>query len=79
MPNPPARYAFPITPHNSTEISPTPRAIYVGAAGDITAVLVGDPGTEVLFKSVPVGTILDIQPLLIKASGTGASQILGLY
>ncbi len=77
MIHPEARHAFAISPHNSNPLTRVTRAIYVGGAGDIT--LITEKGDEVLFKAVPVGTILPVRASIVKATGTGATFLLGLY
>lgn len=49
------------------------RSIYVGGAGDVTAV--DASGNAVLFAAVPAGTTLPIQPTMIKSTGTSATGI----
>jgi hypothetical protein len=74
----PARASEPITPNNTVQLSSIPKAIYVGSGGSITGQLVGDTEDRT-FGGVPTGAILPFQFKLIKASGTSASQIIGLY
>ena len=74
----PATGAFAITPHNSTNFSTVTRAIYVGVTGDVTAVML-DGATAVLFKAVPAGSILPIRAIRVNSTGTGASELVGLY
>lgn len=52
------------------------RAIYVGGAGNITALVNGSP---ILFTAVPVGTILPIQATRVNATATTATAMLALY
>lgn len=73
----PARDAFAITPHASNEIDPLPKAIYVGTGGNITLRAVGST-SDVLFKNVASGQILDVRAQYIRASGTTAADIVGL-
>ena len=65
-----------ITPHNTNEIV-APRALYVGTGGNIVAT--GVDGVSVTFSNVPSGTLLPIRPKIVKATGTTATNILGLY
>ncbi len=75
----PARNSFAITPDDSAEVGTIqPRAIYVGVSGDITMSLYGDGGVDTVWLSVPVG-ILPVHPKFIRATGTTASGIIGLY
>lgn len=73
----PARTAFGITPHATNEIDPLPKAIFVGTGGNIMLRAV-DSTTDVLFKNVSSGQILDIRVRFIRANGTTATDIVGL-
>lgn len=73
----PAGSAAAITPDNSTDLTDTTRAIYVGTAGDLT-VDMEDDGTNVTFQNVPVG-ILPIRVTRVYATGTGASDLVALW
>jgi hypothetical protein len=53
------------------------RAIYVGGTGDLSIVDAGG-GTAVVFKAVPVGTIIPIATTLVKATNTTATLLIGL-
>ena len=72
----PAREWFSITPHDSTPLARKCRSIFVGTGGDVVAV--AENGDEVTFTLVD-GTILPIQPRLIKETGTTATGLIGLY
>jgi len=74
----PYKNAFAITPSDTVALAEVTRAIYVGVAGDITMQLQGD-SAAVLFKAVPVGTVLPVRATLVKATGTAAGNLLGLY
>lgn len=78
MDNYSARNAITIAPHATNPINPIPDRIYVGGTGDITCRLMGD-GADVVFKAVPVGTILPIKAQYIRATGTTATLMLGLF
>lgn len=66
---------YEITPHDTAEIDPRPRAIRVNLGGDIVAV--NAAGDEVAFTLVS-GEVLDIRFRRIKATGTTASGIVGI-
>ena len=72
----PAQHGFAITPHDSSPLVVATRALYVGTAGNIAAVLIS--GAELTFSNVPSGTLLPIRLAKVKASGTTASNLLGL-
>lgn len=72
----PYRDATSITPNDATVI-PTTRGVYVGGTGHLEVVMFG--GTTVIFKGVPVGTLLPIHATKIKSTNTTATLILALY
>lgn len=72
----PAAHAFAVTPNDSTDISETTRALYIGTAGSIAAVMAS--GASVTFGSVTSGTVLPVRVTRVLATGTTASAILGL-
>lgn len=71
--------AFAITPSDTARINFT--ALYVGTSGDV-AVLPEDQnlstGAAVTFRNAPSGTVLPIQGKKVLATGTTASNLLGL-
>lgn len=73
----PARGGFAITPSDSTDLTAETRAIYVGSAGDVAAVLAS--GDEVSFVGLAGGTVLPIRARRIKATGTTATALVGLH
>jgi hypothetical protein len=73
-----AHRASAITTSDSTIFVQPTRALYVGAAGNIT-VDMADGGTSVLFVAVQGGTILPIQVTRVYATGTTATSIVALY
>jgi hypothetical protein len=69
--------AFEITPHDTNELSNVTRALYVGGLGDVAVVTAG--GDEVTFASVSPGTYLPLRVKQVKATGTEATDIIGVY
>ena len=53
------------------------KAIYVGGAGNIS--LVTNDGATVTFTAVPVGTILPVAAQRVRATGTTATNLIGLF
>lgn len=76
-PSAPARNAFAITPHNTNELAFVARGIYVGGAGDIAVTTAN--GHEVTLVAVPAGSVLPIVVRIVKATGTTATNLVGLY
>jgi hypothetical protein len=66
-----------IAPSDSAVLAPACRALYVGGAGDVTLRMMD--GSTPQFKAVPAGTMLNIQFDQVKATGTTASLMVGLY
>jgi hypothetical protein len=72
----PAAHAFAVTPNDSTDLSETTRALYVGTAGSVAAVMAS--GASVTFGSIASGMVLPVRVTRVLATGTTASAILGL-
>jgi len=67
-----------VTPNDSTDLTlGVCRAIYAGAAGDIS--IVDLSGETVVFVGVLAGSILPVQTARINATGTTATSIVALY
>ncbi|MEM6266192.1 MAG: hypothetical protein AAF707_01610 [Pseudomonadota bacterium] len=76
-PSAPARDAFAISPHDSLELASVTKALYVGTAGDVVLRTVGG-ASDVTFANVPVGAILPVRAIAVRATGTTAANIVGL-
>lgn len=64
-----------VTPSDAAKVRPTV-GLYVGGAGDVAVVFVsGDTAT---FSAVPAGTVLPVEVVQVKATGTTATLILAL-
>jgi len=71
-----------VTPNDSADLAlGTCRALYVGAAGDISIDdLTGEAaGESVVFVGVTAGSILPVQTARVNATGTTATSIVALY
>ena len=66
-----------ITPADS-ELARPVRAIYIGGAGDLTGIPIGQ-ASEVTFTGLLAGTILPVMFKQISLTGTSASSIVGFY
>lgn len=74
-PQDPASRWFPITPSDTVDLAEIPKEIYVGGAGNITAL--GFDGVSGTF-AVTAGQILRIRPARVMAAGTSATGLVGL-
>lgn len=73
----PAHSAYVITPNDSTMLSAHTRGIYVGGVGDLTVLIYNDT-VAVTFVGVPAGTLLPIRVSKVLATGTTATNLVGL-
>jgi len=73
----PAYTALAVTPSDAVGFAAC-RGLYVGADGDITAVMVGAQ-TPVLFAAARAGTVLPIAVTQVLETGTTATDIVALY
>ncbi|MFM6932098.1 MAG: hypothetical protein ACKOUT_07630 [Novosphingobium sp.] len=73
----PARNCVSIVPNDTTDLAVVTKALYVGTGGSIVVRTV-DATADVTFANVPAGLILPIRARAIRATGTTASQIVGL-
>lgn len=72
-----ARRAFAVTPHNTNNLPSVTTGLYIGTTGDVVVLLSKDT-VAVTFKNVPAGTVLDVAAKKVLATGTTATNILGL-
>jgi hypothetical protein len=75
-PNQPANDGFAITPNDSVDLSDVTRGIYVGGTGDIKITHKG--GTTLTYFAVPVGTQLAVKAQRVWATGTTATNLVGM-
>lgn len=73
----PSRITFAITPSDTAALPNLPKAIYVGGAGNITLRSING-AADVVFNAVPVGAILPVRAQFIRATGTTATNLVGL-
>lgn len=64
-----------ITTSDTVNLAKATKAVYVGGAGNIRAIM---GGAEVNFIAVPVGTVLTISATRINATGTTATNLVAL-
>lgn len=73
----PAREAFPISPDDGADINRATKAVYVGSSGDIVLRAIGSDA-DVTFRNVVAGSVLAIRLRAVRATGTTASDLIGL-
>jgi len=65
-----------ITPNDGADLLSPVSSLYVGVSGNVT--LVGAKGNTVTFVGVPGGTILPVAVVRVLATGTTATNLIGL-
>ena len=75
----PLAHAFEITKHDTTDLEGVTRALYVGTAGDVAVRLQGNPGTTIVFKNVPAGSLIPIRAARVMSTGTTAADMVGMW
>ena len=73
----PARDATAVVPSDTVDLTVTPRAIYVGVTGHVSATMPG--GQTVTLQNVAGGTLLPVRAQRINATGTTASGIIAFW
>jgi predicted short-subunit dehydrogenase-like oxidoreductase (DUF2520 family) len=73
----PARDAQAIAPSDTVALTIMPRAVYVGVAGNLAALMPG--GQTVVFQGVAAGTLLPIRAARVNATGTTAGGLIALW
>jgi len=72
----PARFALAVTPSDSTDMTLSARALYIGGAGNLAVIT--DGGNTVTFTGISAGSILPVAIARVLATGTTATNILAL-
>jgi hypothetical protein len=73
----PSRRVMAITPDDTGYLREATRALYIGEGGDVALIAADDEETTI-FRNVASGSVLDVQTVAVKATGTTASAIVGL-
>jgi hypothetical protein len=71
-----SEYGSAVAITTSDTVQQTYRGIYVGGAGNVTVETEG--GSTTLFTAPPVGSIIPIRCVKVKATGTTATALVGL-
>ena len=77
----PSRHVVAVVPSDSTDLTDTPKALYIGTGGDVKVIGIDAPtgATGVVFKNVSGGQVLDVRPRRVLAAGTTAADIVALF
>lgn len=73
----PVDNAFAITPDNDNDLDHVTRGIYVGVSGDLKVDL--NSGDTAVFKDIAAGIIHPLRVKKVYATGTDATDIVGVY
>jgi len=73
----PAQRGFAITPSDVADLAAETRGLWVGASGDLVLVLAS--GDQVTLAGAVGGSVLPLRVARVKATGTTATQLVGLY
>lgn len=73
----PIENAFAVSPNNSTDLTAVTRGVYVGVSGDLKVDT--SQGDTVTFVALASGVIHPIRAKRIYATGTTATNIVGVY
>jgi hypothetical protein len=74
---------FPMFPGDAAAVTPSdtvtfePSIIFVGGVGNVTVRTA--QGSTVLFFSVPGGTVIPVQVIQVRATGTNASNLVRIF
>ena len=74
----PARNGFSVAPDDNTDLPVSCRSLFVGGAGNLSVILVGD-SSPVAFTNISQGTILPVSVKRVLTSSTTATDIVALY
>jgi hypothetical protein len=73
----PPEHGQAVVPSDGADLGHVTRALFVGSGGDLAVRL--QDGTALTFANVPAGALIPIRVARVLATGTTASQILGLW
>jgi len=73
----PARGGFAVVPSDTSDLARQTRAIYVGSSGDLALVMAD--GSELTLAGLLAGAVVPVRAARVKATGTTATLLVGLY
>lgn len=75
----PGLHLFSVVPSDTAAFAQPPRMLWVGGAGNIAVVALGDAAPITIFD-VPAGTLIDwVVAQKVLVTGTTATNIVGIY
>lgn len=74
----PAQKAFAIEPDDNNDLAESTRALWVGGAGDISVIMVGDTAA-VTFAGAQAGSLIPLRVKRVRSTSTTATSIVGVY
>jgi hypothetical protein len=73
----PAENGFAVTPNDSTDLTATTRALFVGGAGNLRITTSG--GDTFTMTGVLAGSLIPVRVVRVLSTGTTATNIAALY
>jgi len=73
----PAEQCFEILPSDSQDLAVPTKALYIGEGGDVAVVTLRGT-SEIVFRNLQSGSILDVRVRAVRATGTTAASLVGL-
>jgi hypothetical protein len=73
----PPEHGAGLVPDDAADLAHVTRAVFVGGTGDLAVTLLG--GDTVTLRGVPGGTLVPLRVSRLLASGTTATDIVGLW
>lgn len=76
-PQAPASDCYTVSPSDTAELPRVTKALYVGSAGDV-ALRALNSDTDVIFRNLPAGGMIDVRAKAVRESGTTAADLIAL-
>ena len=73
----PGTRSFPIVPDDDDTLPILPKAVYVGTGGDV-ALRGQEDDAPLIWRNVPSGALIPFRSALVLATGTTASDLIGI-
>lgn len=73
----PAEQCFAVTPADGVDLAHATKALFIGTGGDVCLRSIRGEA-DVLFRNLPSGYVLDVRVRAVRATGTTATDLVGL-